>query len=111
MNDDRQNDKDPTAWDSGNPVDRIEGTGRNRGNAIQFSWWNLLLVVPLAMLITAVYNRDEPRLFGMPMFYWYQFSFVAVGVGCVAIVYLATRNRRRPPSATGSGADLQDVTR
>ena len=29
------------------PVDRIEGTGRNEGNAIQFSWWNLLLLVPL----------------------------------------------------------------
>ena len=31
------------------------------------------------MLITAVYNHDEPRLFGMPFFYWYQFAFVFVG--------------------------------
>jgi Protein of unknown function (DUF3311) len=92
---DRQ-DRDPTDWDSGNPVDRIEGTGQNEGNAIQFSWWNLLLLVPLIMLITSLYNTAEPMLFGMPFFYWYQFAFVFVGVACVAIVFVTTRNRRHP---------------
>ena len=32
------------------------------------------------MLITPWFNADEPRLFGMPFFYWIQFAFVPVGV-------------------------------
>ena len=58
--------RDPTDWDSGNPVDRIEGTGQDEGNAIQFSWWNLLLLVPLLMLITPLVQQRRPELFGMP---------------------------------------------
>ena len=106
-------DRDPTDWDSGNPLDRIEGTGRDEGNAIQFSWWNLLLLVPLTMLITSFYNFDEPRLFGMPMFYWVQFAFVFVGVACVAIVFVTTRDRRHPSvgGSTGYSADGQEATR
>jgi len=106
--------RDPTDWDSGIPADRIEGTGQNQGNAIQFSWWNLLLLVPLLMLITAWYNRDAPRLFGMPMFYWYQFVFVPIGVACVAIVYVMTKGRRPPPaprSNENGGPGLEDVPR
>ena len=59
------------------------------------------------MLITAFYNFDEPRLLGMPMFYWYQFAFVAVGVACVGIVYATTKNRRHP-SAILHGDDSGD---
>ncbi len=88
-------DPDSTDWDSGIPVDRVEGR-QNEGNAIQFSWWNPLLLVPLLMLITAIYTFDEPRLLGMPMFSWYQFAFVGVGVACVGVVYGTTRNRRHP---------------
>ena len=58
------------------------------------SRWNLLLLVPLLVLITPLYNSDRPRLFGFPFFYWAQFLFIPVGVVCVAIVYLRTRERR-----------------
>jgi len=97
--------RDPTDWQSPAPVGRIEGTGRNEGNAIQFSWWNLLLLIPLLMLITPLFNTDEPSLLGMPFFYWYQFAFVFVGVACVAVVFAATRNRGRASAGrrTGSG--------
>lgn len=61
---------------------------------LHFSPWNLLLLVPLLMLITPIYNSDEPRLFGLPFFYWFQFVFVAIGVICVAIVYVKTRHIR-----------------
>jgi hypothetical protein len=98
--------RDPTDWESGNPVGEIEGTGQDAGNALQFSWWNLFLLVPFVMLITAIYNRDEPRLFGMPMFYWYQLAFVFVGVASVGIVYAATKNRR--PRPTAGDADRAD---
>ena len=96
-------DPDPTDWESSEPVDRIEGTGQNKGNAIQFSWWNLLLLVPLLMLFTGLYNSDDPRVFGMPKFYWFQFAFVFVGVACVAIVFATTRNRR-PKVGADDGA-------
>ena len=52
--------------------------------------WNLLLLVPLLALVTPLYNRDEPRLLGFPFFYWMQFLFIPIGVGCVAVVYWKT---------------------
>jgi Protein of unknown function (DUF3311) len=58
------------------------------------SLWNLLLLVPLVVLVTPLYNRDQPRLLGFPLFYWGQFASIVVGVVCVAVVYLRTRERR-----------------
>jgi len=57
--------------------------------------WNLLLLVPLLMLVTAWFNVDEPRLFGLPYFYWFQFAFVPIGVICVAVVYVKSRGDNR----------------
>ena len=54
----------------------------------------LLLLVPLLVLVTPVFNFDEPRMFGFPLFYWAQFLFIPVGVACVAVVYLKTGDRR-----------------
>jgi Protein of unknown function (DUF3311) len=58
------------------------------------SRWNMLLMVPLLVLVTPLFNRDEPRVFGFPLFYWVQFLFIPVGVACVAVVYLKTGDRR-----------------
>ena len=79
-------------------------TSPGRGpNALIWRWWNLLLLLPLLMLITPWFNKDKPRLFGMPFFYWYQMAFVFVGVACVSIVYAATRtdptSKLPPPEA------------
>lgn len=54
----------------------------------------MLLLVPLLALVTPVFNRDEPRLLGFPLFYWVQFLFIPLGVVCVAVVYLKTGDRR-----------------
>ena len=62
------------------------------GDGLRFSPWNLLLLVPFLMLITPWWNHAEPRLFGMPFFYWIQFAFVPVGVVAVAVVYVKTRD-------------------
>ncbi|WP_203766617.1 DUF3311 domain-containing protein, partial [Paractinoplanes deccanensis] len=44
--------------------------------------WNWLLLIPIVVpVLTPIYNRDEPRLFGFPAFYWIQFLFILVGVG------------------------------
>lgn len=64
------------------------------------SWWNLLLLVPLLMLVTPLWNFDEPRLFGLPMFYWSQFLFVPLGVICVGLVVRAA-NRREDAARAG----------
>jgi len=60
----------------------------------RFSAWNLLLAVPLLMLVVPWFNSIEPRLFGMPFFYWSQFVFVPIGVICVYLVYRMTREPR-----------------
>jgi hypothetical protein len=61
--------------------------------SIKPSAWNLLLLVPLFMVFTPVFNSDGPRLGGLPFFYWYQFAWVPVGVVCVGIVFVKTRHR------------------
>ncbi|MCP2261928.1 Protein of unknown function (DUF3311) [Streptoalloteichus tenebrarius] len=62
------------------------------GNGLRWNAWNLLLLVPLLMLVTAMFNQDQPRLFGLPFFYWFQFLFVPLGVLCVGLVYVRTRD-------------------
>ena len=67
-------------------------SGVGSGGGLRFSPWNLLLLLPFLMLITPWINADQPRLFGMPFFYWIQFAFVPVGVLAVAAVYVKTRD-------------------
>jgi hypothetical protein len=55
----------------------------------------LLLAVPvIGTLLPWTYNRVEPRLFGIPFFYWYQLLWIPIGVTCTLIVYRATRSER-----------------
>jgi hypothetical protein len=61
------------------------GGERHRG-------WYWLLVLPLiGLLITPIYNHDDPRLIGIPFFYWYQLAWVPVSVVLTTIVYRKTR--------------------
>lgn len=62
-------------------------------SGLRWNAWNLLLLVPFLMLVTPWFNSIEPRLFGLPYFYWVQFAFVPVGVICVAVVYVMTKDR------------------
>ncbi|MBV9312364.1 MAG: DUF3311 domain-containing protein [Pseudonocardia sp.] len=64
--------------------------------------WNLLLLVPFLTLVTPWFNTSEPRLFGVPFFYWGQLVFVPVGVLCIAVVYAKNRTERVVPVAGGS---------
>lgn len=70
-------------------------TGKTAGSSLRWSAWNLVLLVPLLILFTPLYNTARPSLFGLPYFYWYQLLFVAVGVLCVSIVVVATRDKRK----------------
>lgn len=62
------------------------------GYGLRWNAWNLLLLVPLVMLVTPLINFDGPRLLGMPFFYWSQFAFVIIGVLCVWVVYVKTKD-------------------
>ncbi len=54
--------------------------------------WYVLLAAPfVGTLWPGFYNSTEPSLGGVPFFYWYQFSWIAIGAALTAIVYLATR--------------------
>lgn len=66
----------------------------DRRTGLRWNAWNLLLLVPLLILVTPLFNHVEPRLFGVPFFYWAQLGWVAVGVLCVLVVYLRTRDER-----------------
>ncbi|GAB2924351.1 hypothetical protein GCM10027203_25010 [Nonomuraea fastidiosa] len=46
------------------------------------------IVLPL---LTFLYNYDEPRLFGFPLFYWLQLAFIIVGVATTTLVYRMTK--------------------
>ena len=58
--------------------------------------WNWLLLIPIVVpLLTFLYNHDEPRLAGFPVFYWLQLSFILLGVGTTTLVYQMTKRSRR----------------
>ena len=40
-------------------------------------------------------TRVEPRLGGVPYFYWYQFVWIGIGAAITAVVYFATREPER----------------
>ena len=57
--------------------------------------WHILLLVPfVGTLWVPFYNSAEPRLGGVPYFYWYQFLWIPIGAGITALVYFATRERK-----------------
>lgn len=60
--------------------------------------WALVLLLPLVCLATPVFNRDGPRVFGLPVFYWAQFLAVPLGVLCTIVVL-----RRTSPGRTSPG--------
>jgi Protein of unknown function (DUF3311) len=94
------------------PMSSTPGSGgdadRQANVGLRWSPWNLLLLVPFLMLVTPWFNSVEPRLFGMPFFYWAQFAFVPVGVLCVAAVYLRTRDEP-VPDAVGEPPDVDEL--
>ncbi|MEU7873620.1 DUF3311 domain-containing protein [Dactylosporangium sp. NPDC049140] len=53
-----------------------------------------LLVIPtVAPLLTPLYDRADPALWGVPFFYWYQMACVLLAMLIIAGVHL--RNRRQ----------------
>src|SRR5262245_22413883 len=50
--------------------------------------WRWLLFIPIVLpLVVPLYNRMDPRLFGLPFFYWCQLGFAGLSTVVVAIVH------------------------
>ena len=71
----------------------------------------VLLALPVvALLWVSSYNKVEPRLGGVPFFYWYQFLWVFLAAACTTVSYrlvLGHERRRhalrRDDAVRGSG--------
>jgi uncharacterized protein DUF3311 len=58
--------------------------------------WHLLLIVPfIGTLWVPFYNSVDPKIGGVPYFYWYQFLWIGIGAVLTVIVYLVTRGDER----------------
>ena len=56
------------------------------------SAWNWLLLIPIVIpLLTFLFNHEDPKLFGFPLFYWLQLAFIFLGVLTTTLVYRRTR--------------------
>jgi hypothetical protein len=49
--------------------------------------WLLLLIPYVGLLWVPFYNKVEPKLFGFPFFYWYQFLWVPISALLTWLVY------------------------
>ncbi len=53
-----------------------------------------LLVIPIVMpLLVPLYNRVDPKLAGIPFFYWYQMATALVAIVVMAFLYVVTKER------------------
>lgn len=58
---------------------------------VRQKWWYLLLLVPFVVLSAVpFFNRIEPRVWGIPFFWWFQLSWIPISAGLTAFVYLKT---------------------
>jgi len=56
----------------------------------------VLLLAPLvALLWVGSYAKEDPKLWGFPFFYWYQFLWVFIASACTWLAYTLVRHTRR----------------
>ena len=79
-------------------------TQQNAGNVL--SWWLILLLMPFAGLLWVPwYNGIQPRFWGIPFFFWYQFLWVLLSAAITAVVYIKAEPRSMPPPPTASSPE------
>jgi hypothetical protein len=56
--------------------------------------WYWLFAIPFVFtLLPWIYNTNDPELFGMPFFYWYQMLWVPITVVLTILVYIKTKGQ------------------
>jgi hypothetical protein len=73
---------------------RSGGRALTRPHDVNKRWYWLLVVPLFGTLITPIYNSADPRLIGIPFFYWYQMVWIVGSVLCTLVVYRKTRGDR-----------------
>ena len=68
--------------------------GARRRGGVSRGWYWLLMLPLLGTLIPVIYDTAEPRLIGIPFFYWYQMGWIPISVACTTLVYRRTRGDR-----------------
>jgi hypothetical protein len=71
-----------------------EGQGRRHRPGGRSHWHLLVVVAVVIPLLTPLYNRVQPQLFGLPFFYWSQMAFIGLAACATTVVYQATKRRR-----------------
>lgn len=61
------------------------------GRSASRRWYWLLILPLLGTLIPPIYNVEDPKLIGLPFFYWYQLAWVPISVAITTVVYRKTR--------------------
>ncbi|WP_432939877.1 DUF3311 domain-containing protein [Kribbella sp. CA-253562] len=81
-------------------------------SAVRPAFWiaGVLLAASVVVpLLVSTYAKDEPRLWGFPFFYWYQFLWVFLSAIAVSISYqLVIREERKRRAAEGLGGVKED---
>ncbi len=70
------------------------GRGRQLPAGVLVAVAILVLAPFVALLWVSSYAKVEPRLWGFPFFYWYQFAWVIVASSITVLVYVMTRADR-----------------
>lgn len=60
-----------------------------RCTGVRIAWYVSLLVIVVGTLWVPFYNRIEPRFFGIPFFYWFQFCWIIVTAVVTGAAYKA----------------------
>lgn len=72
--------------------DAAENASQDTGARPRNRKWYLLLLLPfVGLLYMPFYARAEPRLWGFPFFYWYQFLWVFLTIFLIELVYRKAR--------------------
>lgn len=59
-------------------------TSTGIGRVRRWAAVSLLLLPVLGLTWVPAYARDEPRLFDVPFFYWFQLAWVGLCIACMA---------------------------
>ena len=77
--------------------------------------WTIVtvLLVPAVVLplLVGVYARTDPKLWGFPFFYWFQFLLIPVAAALTTTAYLLTKGDERPADETGRDDDPAEAIR
>lgn len=80
----------------------MQTAGTSIGRGRRWSGVALLLLPVMGLTWVPSYAREEPLLFDVPFFYWYQFAWVGLCIACMAGAALLLRSPDRSPDPGGS---------